>query len=272
MLERALTEIESGRLSKVVVARALTAFFARAPDPVTVAMALWKENPGAYVFFFEPVPGHVLAGAAPETLATVSQGMFRATAVAGSIGAAGDPGRQAALARELLASEKDRREHQVCVKDMTTRLARISRDVRAESEPHVLTLSSIQHLETAITARLSEGETVLSALETLHPTPAVCGFPREQALPLVQELESFHRGWYAGPVGWFDGQGDGVFVPALRSAVGREREWKLFSGAGIVAGSDPEKEWEETRLKFRPVLDALSGSGRPLGGGPGVAG
>jgi menaquinone-specific isochorismate synthase len=102
-------------------------------------------------------------------------------------------------------------------------------------------------------------------LKALHPTPAVCGFPRDGALELLRKEEPFQRGWYAGPVGWFDNDGNGVFVPALRSAVGRGKEWRLFAGAGIVEGSEPELEWAETRIKFRPVLKALSGA-RPLPG------
>ena len=143
---------------------------------------------------------------------------------------------------------------------MVDRLGGVSQNIQAQPEPHVLALSGIQHLETAITADIKPNETVISALEALHPTPAVCGFPRDRALDLLQTEEPFQRGWYAGPVGWFDNDGNGVFVPALRSAVGRGKEWRLFAGAGIVAGSDPTREWAETRIKFQPVLKALSGA------------
>jgi menaquinone-specific isochorismate synthase len=143
---------------------------------------------------------------------------------------------------------------------MVARLADVSQDIQAEAEAHVLTLSAIQHLETAISAELHPNQTVISALEALHPTPAVCGFPRDRALDFLRTEEPFQRGWYAGPVGWFDNDGNGVFVPALRSAVGQGKEWRLFAGAGIVAGSDPSEEWAETRIKFQPVLRALSGA------------
>ena len=162
------------------------------------------------------------------------------------------------MAKSLLKSQKDRREHRMCVEDMVERLAPVAEEIRAQDEPHVLTLSAIQHLETAIEARLHPEETVLSVLEALHPTPGVCGLPRDQALEFLRREEPFQRGWYAGPVGWFDGDGNGVFVPALRSVVGCGSEWRLFAGAGIVAGSDPSQEWEETQIKFLPVLKALS--------------
>ncbi|TFH65983.1 MAG: isochorismate synthase [Gemmatimonadales bacterium] len=260
MVNRALAEVSDGVLSNVVMARVQTASFEGVIDPVDVALNLWRENPGSHVFLFEPAPGHSLLGAAPETVATVQGGFFRATAVAGSVARGNTPEEQKSLARQLLKSEKDRREHQVCVEDMVARLAEISQDIQAQPEPHVLTLSAIQHLETAITAELHPDETVLSALEALHPTPAVCGFPRDRAMEFLQAAEAFRRGWYAGPVGWFDSDGNGVFVPALRSAVGRGKEWRLFAGAGIVAGSDASREWAETRIKFRPVLKALSGA------------
>jgi menaquinone-specific isochorismate synthase len=262
MVERALAAFDRGQLSKVVLARAVSASPDPEADPVEVGMNLWRWNPGSHVFFFEPVPGHVLVGAAPETIATVDEGAFRATAVAGSAARGENRTEQEALASELLSSEKDRREHLLSVEDMVQRLSAIAEAVHAEADPHVLTLSAIQHLETAITARLRPGETVLSALKALHPTPAVCGFPRDEALALLLSEERFPRGWYAGPVGWLDVDGNGVFVPALRSAVGVDGEWQLFAGAGIVAGSDPEKEWNETLIKFQPVLKALAGADR----------
>jgi menaquinone-specific isochorismate synthase len=144
---------------------------------------------------------------------------------------------------------------------MVARLDSVAYDVTAQAEPHVLTLARIQHLETDIRARLTEGTSALSVLEALHPTPAVCGLPRDAALEFLEREEPFERGWYAGPVGWFDVEGNGVLAPALRCAVVQDRRWRLFAGAGIVAGSDPSLEWEETTMKFEPVLRALAESG-----------
>ncbi len=265
MVERALLEVSRGDLSKVVMARALTASFEGAMDPVDVVLNLWKENPGSHVFLFEPVPGHALVGAAPETVATVAGGAFQATAVAGSIPRGASAEEQEEYATRLLKSEKDRHEHRVSVEDMLARLAGVSDEIRAQAEPHVLTLATIQHLETVINANLHPEETVISTLKALHPTPAVCGFPRDKALDLLKTEEPFRRGWYAGPVGWFDNDGNGVFVPALRSALGIGKDWRLFAGAGIVAGSDPSGEWAETQIKFQPVLKALSGARTDLG-------
>jgi menaquinone-specific isochorismate synthase len=258
VVERVLEEVGEGSVEKVVLARVQRVSTQGVLDPVEILMNLRRENPSSHVFLFEPRPGSVLLGAAPETVATVSEGTFRATAVAGSAPAGSSPEERRALGRRLLESRKDRREHEVCVRDMARRLAPLAHEVQAPEEPRVRVFSTIQHLETEIQAPLREGEGVLSALEALHPTPAVCGYPRDQALAFLEAEEPFQRGWYAGPVGWFDGAGNGVFAPALRSAVGSGREWRLFAGAGIVRGSDPAREWEETRMKFQPVLRALS--------------
>lgn len=264
----ALAEIRRGTFSKVVLARTLDVTPSALPDPLVVLAHLRRQNPGAHVFLFEPRPGATLLGAAPEILATLLGGDFHATAVAGSVPRGSSDRERDALARKLLASRKDRAEHQYTVDDMVARLDPLVEDVRADPEPGVLALAGIQHLETHIRATAPRDRDVLSLLSALHPTPAVCGFPRDPALEFLRREEPFERGWYAGPVGWFDTRGNGVFVPALRSAVVREGTWRLFAGAGIVAGSEPSLEWEETWIKFEPVLRALAASRSGEEGGP----
>jgi menaquinone-specific isochorismate synthase len=119
-------------------------------------------------------------------------------------------------------------------------------------------LANVQHLRTPIRATLSEERHVLDLVEALHPTPAVGGLPPELALETIRETEVFDRGWYAAPVGWIDGDGDGSFAVAIRSALARERTATLFAGAGIVDDSDPDEEWDELQLKYRPILDELA--------------
>ena len=161
------------------------------------------------------------------------------------------------LARRLLESAKDRSEHLLTAEEMAEVLAPRLDDMQVEKDPRVLSLARIQHLETAISGRARPGEDILSLVQALHPTPAVCGSPREEASALIRASEPFDRGWYAGPVGWFDLAGEGDFVPALRATIGAGSHWRLFAGAGIVAGSDPDEEWAETALKFEPALRAL---------------
>jgi len=261
-VERALEAIGAGRVTKVVLARTVDVRPHVAIDPITVLGHLWEANRGTHVFFFEPRPDRVVLGAAPETIATLRHGSFHATAVAGSIRPAASGEEQAGLANSLLSSGKDRAEHRIAVDDMLERLDQVAEGVSAEPEPHVLSLPAIQHLESEIRARVCGGTSVLEVLAALHPTPAVCGFPRDQAQELLAQEEGFERGWYAGPVGCFDLEGDGMFAPALRSAVLSEGSWRLFAGAGIVEGSRPDAEWTETAIKFETVLRALGAASR----------
>ena len=256
-VERLLAAIAAGTVRKVVLARTLDVRTRPALDPLVVLERLWEANRASHVFYFEPMSDHVLLGAAPETIATLRSGVFHATAVAGTTQGGATPQEQGTLAAGLMASGKDREEHRISLDDILERLGALASDVRAEQEPHVLALSAIQHLETRVRARVPEGTGVLDLVEQLHPTPAVCGHPREQALEQLAAEEPFERGWYAGPVGWFDLEGNGMFAPALRSAVLSVSGWRLFAGAGIVAGSRPVAEWSETGIKFEPVLRAL---------------
>jgi menaquinone-specific isochorismate synthase len=263
-VEEALAAIRGGRVSKVVLARTLDIELEAALDPADVLARLWEANHGSHVFLFEPEPGCALLGAAPETVATLRDGVFHATAVAGSIRRGASPREQAELAARLLASDKDRAEQRIALDDMVARLETVAHQVRTDPQPHVLALPRIQHLETEIRASVPTGTVVMDVLRLLHPTPAVCGLPRDAALTFLADEEPFQRGWYAGPVGWFDADGNGVFAPALRSAVGGGRAWRLFAGAGIVEGSVPALEWEETAIKFEPILGALSAAGATL--------
>lgn len=269
-IDGVLSAVADGRLSKAVLARTADVELRGRIAPTALTEALWRRNPGTHVFFFEPVPGRALVGAAPEALATVRGGVFHATAVAGSVARGTDDQADRWLARQLLDSRKDRAEHALVVEDMVTRLAALAHDIRTPAAPSVLRLERIQHLETDVRARLDEGRHVLDLVRALHPTPAVCGVPREAALELIRHLEPFERGWYAGPVGWLSTDGDGHFVPALRTAVGDGRRWRLYAGAGIVDGSTAQAEWDETGIKFQPVLRALAACGAALEAAPGT--
>ena len=259
-----LEAIRSNSISKAVLARTLDVELARSADPVDIVSHLWDVSRGSYAFLFEPVPGSTVVGAAPETVATLRDGVFHATAVAGSIRRGETIQEQASLAAQLLASDKDRVEQRIALDDMVARLETVAHQIRTDPQPHVLTLSRIQHLETEIRASVPAEVGILDLLRLLHPTPAVCGLPRDSAMAFLLEEEPFERGWYAGPVGLFDAEGNGIFVPALRTGVSTGSGWRLFAGAGIVEGSVPALEWEETAIKFELMLEALTESGADL--------
>lgn len=256
-VEVVLAAIASGEVEKAVLARTRDVRFPRPVSVPRLLRFLRHENRRAHVFVFEPEAGRVLFGAAPEVLAEVRDGRFHATAVAGSAPRGRTSHEDQLLEGGLLASGKDRTEHRLTVEAMVEILAPRLSALTVPEGPRVLKLARIQHLESPLDGLLREGEEIGPLVEALHPTPAVGGRPRGEALALIRDAEPFERGWYAGPVGWLDGAGNGDFVPALRVGVGGGTEWRLYAGAGIVEGSDPHSEWEETALKFEPAHRAL---------------
>ena len=270
-VEAVLGRIAAGEVEKVVLARALDFRPGCLLDPVELALALWRGNSRSHVFFFQPGNGTALVGASPEILAEVQGRTIRATAVAGSAPSPASAAGRRRFAARLLESAKDRAEHDFVTRHIEGVLTDLGCRVRPTGSPAVLDLGAIQHLETEVTAEVPPGATALELLAALHPTPAVCGYPRDPARAILREAETFDREWYGGPVGWLASDGDARFVPALRSAMWKGDSWRLCAGAGIVAGSDPEREWEETELKFRPMLHAMA-QAQCAGRHPGAAG
>ncbi len=248
-----------GRLDKVVLARRVVMASPADLDVENALRRLAASAPESTVFAFHRA-GRTFLGATPERLIRTDGRSFRTVAIAGSVGRGANPAEDHALAAQLLASEKDREEHDVVVGAIRDLLGPISEHLSIEPEPRVLTLRHVQHLITEIEGTVHEREGLLALAERLHPTPAVGGEPRDLALALIDEYEGFDRGWYAGPIGWLGADGDGELMVALRSGVIDHTRATLFAGCGIVADSDPDREWEESRMKLRAVASAL---GRP---------
>lgn len=257
MIGQATSSIHSGKLNKVVLSRVCEIWF-NDRAPINAARTFLNENyPDCYRFWFEPRPFHAFYGATPERLAQVNGRELKTMALAGSIRRGLTPEMDIALAEALLHSKKDLFEHAVVVESLQRRLEPVVSQLSVPEGPEILQLGYIQHLYTPIHGRLKEKTGILPIVERLHPTPALGGSPRESAMRFIREVEPVPRGWYAAPIGWIDHRLDGVFAVAIRSAVAQERRVWLHAGAGIVADSDPQKEWEETALKFKPMLNAL---------------
>ncbi|HVU12018.1 MAG TPA: isochorismate synthase, partial [Phototrophicaceae bacterium] len=178
-------------------------------------------------------------------------------ALAGSIKRGLTPADDDALAHELLDDPKNRHEHRVVAEMVRERLTPLTDQLDISDTPQILRLSNIQHLYTPVRGELKSASGVLPLVERLHPTPAMGGVPQERAMDYIAHAEPVPRGWYASPIGMIDHNLDGEFAVAIRSAISQnERVW-LYAGAGIMADSTPQKEWDETALKFKPMLDAL---------------
>lgn len=264
-VRRAIEAIAAGRASKVVVARDLVGSVPVGADLRRFVRALASDYPDTWAF---AVDG--LIGASPETLVTVSAGTVTARVLAGTAARGADPDADVAASAALATSTKDQDEHQFAVRSVLAALGPHARALAAGEQPFTLKLPNVWHLATDIEGELADDASALDLVAALHPTAAVAGTPTAAATELIRALEPFDRGRYAGPVGWIDGAGDGEWAIALRcaqfgappsrryAAYTAETPLTAYAGAGIVAGSDPEAELLETRVKFRPVIDALA--------------
>ncbi|MGK3707980.1 isochorismate synthase [Arthrobacter sp. IK3] len=255
---RSVAHIAAGELSKIVLARDIVASLSA---PIATAQVLRELALRYQSCWTYSVDG--LIGSTPEMLIKVEDGKARARVLAGTLDRATAPLDDPDYAKRVLAgSEKQQHEHAIAIDSVTRQLVPFTSSMTSHSEPFVLELPNVWHLASDVTAELrSEDGAVPSSLdlvEALHPTAAVCGYPTSVAGELISELEHMDRGPYAGPVGWFDGSGNGEWGIALRGAVIEDPQAvRLFAGCGIVSGSNPAAELEETWSKFRPMLEAL---------------
>lgn len=257
---RAVTRIEAGEFNKIVLARVQDLAADQALHPLRVLNGLRQRFPDCYAFSLANRRGQSFIGASPERLVRVSKGVLETEALAGSIRRGAGASDDAALAATLLRSEKDRREHQHVLGAIVARLEQLGLKPEYAAEPGLRRLANVQHLHTPIRAELPERVRLLAVLAALHPTPAVGGAPLASAVAAIRGLEGFPRGLYAGALGWSNARGGGEFFVGLRSALVDGRTARVYAGAGIVAGSTPEKEFAETELKFKAMLEALRNS------------
>jgi isochorismate synthase len=262
-VREALAELDRGELRKVVLARALDVH-----GPVDVAAILRRlarHDPQAYTFAVALPPqgtrvrsNRTLLGASPELLVRRRGREVVAHPLAGSAPRSAYAAEDARRATALLASAKDRHEHALVVEAVQAALEPLCATLAVPREPRLVRTGAMWHLGTRISGRLEDpGVTSLDLAEALHPTPAVCGTPVAAAKATIRRIEPFERGFYGGLVGWCDADGDGEWVVAIRCAEAGERSLRLYAGAGIVAGSEPESELAETAAKCATLLQAM---------------
>ena len=256
MISEATGRIEAGEFSKVVLAREVIVTAPSAHDPAAIFGAMRQQFPSCFCFCCG-TPEAAFVGASPELLLRRSGASVSTVALAGSTRRSSDPAVDDHLGEQLLRSDKNRREQRI----VSERILRILRPhsvwVEAAPEPVVIKVANIQHLGTPVIAQLAEPRSAVELAGLMHPTPAVGGAPQASAVPAIAGLERMDRGWYAGPVGWMDATEDGEFCVALRSALLRDREAHLYAGVGVVAGSDPAAELDETEVKLQALLPLL---------------
>jgi len=255
---RALESIQQGAYEKIVLARGIELKADRPWQPLDTLNRLRERFAGCFTFSFSGGDARSFIGATPERLLQIRNGHLLTEAIAGSAPRGKTAGDDAKHARALLESEKDLHEH-ICVRDsILRRLEKVGVEGQAEASPQLLLLANVQHLRTRIEAEVDESVHLLDILLEMHPTPAVGGSPREDAGPCIADLEQIERGLYAGVVGWFNHLNEGEMIVGIRSALIEGNLARLYAGAGIVEGSDPEKETRETEMKLSAMLDVLA--------------
>ncbi len=259
-VRRAVDAIDAREVAKVVLARDIVGTIPAGADLRRLVRSLLEGYPDCWVF---AVDG--LIGASPETLVTVSHGTITARVLAGTVARGGDADADVAASIALTESAKDQEEHRFAVQSVLKALGPHTSALAAGEQPFTLKLPNVWHLATDVEGELSEDASSLDLLSVLHPTAAVAGTPTDAAMRVIRRLEPFDRGRYAGAVGWTGASGDGEWAIALRCAqIDRAvpssptKPITAYAGAGIVADSVPESELLETRVKFRPIVEALA--------------
>lgn len=253
LVERTAKAVADGELDKVVLARQVVVHADAPIDVAAVLSRLRSAYPTCHLFH---VDGFV--GASPELLVSRAGDIVRSHPMAGTAPRGGDASSDARLAASLLSSEKDRAEHQITIDMVHDTLLEWCSYLDYEAEPSIVPVANVQHLVTLVEGRLSSpAPSVLELVRALHPTPAVCGHPRDAALAYILEHEGFDRGRYAGTVGWVDARGNGSWAVSVRCAQIDGADAALSAGCGIVADSDATAELEESRAKLLALLGAI---------------
>ncbi len=251
-VDAALSEIQAGRLQKVVLSRFVTHEFSRPISPIAVLRQLRSSRAGRYRFGLR-AGDTAFVGASPECLFDKRGTVLELEALAGTYDLGGDETEAGLInaTENLFASGKDLEEQSLVVRGILEALSPLSVSVTAAEWPAVREARGLAHLSTDVTAELRPGVTPMELIEALHPTPAVGGLPRPEALSFIREAERAPRGLFAAPVGWISPDGDACLAVAIRSALLTGNSARVYAGAGIVAASDAPSEWEETTAKLR---------------------
>jgi menaquinone-specific isochorismate synthase len=256
-VSRALGHMTRHSVQKIVLAHALDWVSTEPFQPLASLGRLRQRYPDCHVFSLSHGDNKTFMGASPERLLRLAQGRLVTDALAGSAPRGATPQEDDRLTQGLLHNPKERGEHCLVVEFLARQLQEVGLRPQYQQPPGILRLSNIQHLHTPMWATVPRQIHPLHIVEALHPTPAVAGVPTREACDQILRFEDFDRGLYAAPLGWVGANGDSEFIVGIRSALIADTRARLYAGAGIVAGSDPDREWAEIKLKFRALGESL---------------
>jgi len=258
-INQILEKLKPGKVEKVVLSRSHHVKIAESFSVISGMQVLRNAYPKCMSFFFSFPNEGLFFGSTPERLIRLQSKFIETEALAGTISRGKNMEEDRLLADTLQGSHKECEEHRFVLEQILRKLEPLTNQLDYSDYPEILKLKNVQHLKTPIYGKLEKNQHILDLVKQLHPTPAVAGTPTLDAMNIIQELETHDRGWYSGPLGWADVNGNGEFFVGLRSALVSDNEAHVFAGGGIVAESIAEREWDETELKIQPIITALSG-------------
>lgn len=258
-VEEVVQDLKAGPLKKVVLARELRLFFDNPVEAEEVLSRLYEQQKESYIFVFES-NGDCFIGASPERLVKKQDKNVYSTCLAGSIPRGKTDEEDRILGEKLLNDRKNLIEHGFVVEMIKEALEESCEEIILPDKPKLMKIRDIQHLYTPVIGKCQKDASLLLFVERLHPTPALGGLPKREAVEKIRQVEELDRGFYAAPLGWLDYRGNGEFAVSIRSGLIQGEEVSLFAGCGVVADSDAESEYQETSLKFTPMLRALGGN------------
>ena len=256
-INTSLRKIDKGELDKVVLARRTDVTFKEAVEAVDYVHALKRANDRCYSFLFQPGQGTAFLGATPERLFKIEKNRLISEAVSGTVARGTDPDEDEHRGDWLLESEKELSEQRFVADDLIAKFRKLAQRIEMPGPPEIVKLANVQHLVSKVSGVLKNGVSIGQMVSSLHPTAAVGGCPVSAAMRLIERLEPFSRGWYAGPVGIISHELTEMAV-GIRSSLLIDRVVSLFTGAGIVKGSTPESEWKEIEDKMCTAYKILS--------------
>lgn len=255
-VQLAIDHIQNKQAEKIVMARELRVKLSKSAEITPILQRFLTLQRTSYLFAYER-GDHCFVGATPERLVKVNGDKLLSTCLAGTAPRGKTPEEDLAIKESLFNDEKNRLEHDHVVQMIRRSINNYCTFLHIPEEPEVITLQDLQHLYTPVIGELKEEYSVFDIIRELHPTPALGGAPTGEALAFIRNHETFERGWYGSPVGWLDDRHNGEFAVAIRSGLIQDDEVSLFAGCGVMGDSDIQLEYEETGIKFLPMLTAL---------------
>ena len=255
-VEKAVQAIQDAEANKIVMAREMRVKLKRQANIADILERLIDTQPHSYIFAIE-AGEDCFVGATPERLVLLEGNRLLSTCLAGTAPRGETKEEDESIQHALFNDDKNREEHAYVVQMIKESMEPYCTDISIPEEPVLYPLRNLQHLYTPVSATLTENHSVFDVMKTLHPTPALGGAPKERALDFIREEEELDRGWYGAPVGWLDSNQNSEFAVAIRSGLVQQDEASLFAGCGIMRDSDAEMEYEETNVKFLPMLNVL---------------